>query len=623
MDSPGDRTDPAPAGAEDPAGSGHEAEGLPPGNLPDDGPASPGADPAGQPDGPEGATDPGWDRHSTDFLSIARRWGETLLRPAPIVCVEPVWRHLWTVLLLAAVARIAVALTGDFILHPDEIYQYLEPAHGVVFGNALTSWEFVFGARPFHIAGFVAGILFVLDWVGLGTPDYYIPVVKVVFCLVSLGLPVAMYFAARALWGERTAVVALLLGCFWYELVGFAHKPLSDMVSSYLIMGGMALMLDRRRTDLRIAAGTFLLVLAFGVRYQTVTLTGFFCLFLMAALTARQNVVLLLSGLASLAVVGVLDHIAWGGFFHSILTNLAVNVELNNMGDPGGQASDIHFFLWFAWASVGVFWVVIGAALLTPRRYLLLLALLAVFLASHTLLIHKEYRFGFPWIPLWLLIASDLVARAMDLLKDRPWRRIAAGTLAASLFAGISVAGIANRLPAQDELYLGYSHEHTKVNFLKPDPHLQVYRRLSREGDMASLLENARPLSSSGGYYYLHRKIPLYGPDYLVSLAYQYGRPTTQPQWFTHAITPSSQYLGDEYEVEFRTSNLLVWGVKPDERVPIFQLANHRFSPDMHSVMEGLPALKRFYPEDEDYTIRLIVPKPPLGQGPPPKSDGP
>ena len=55
--------------------------------------------------------------------SVAR----TLLHP-PAPCEQP-WKYLLPVLALAFAARAAIALSGDFVLHPDEIVQYLEPAH--------------------------------------------------------------------------------------------------------------------------------------------------------------------------------------------------------------------------------------------------------------------------------------------------------------------------------------------------------------------------------------------------------------------------------------------------------------------------------------------------------------
>ena len=115
----------------------------------------------------------------------------------------------------AFLARAAVALSGDFLLHPDEVMQYLEPAHYAVFGSGVLYWEYVHGARAWLIPGFVAGFLLALDAVGLGRPGIYVAAVKLGFCLISLLLPWAMYRFTQRAADERAARLALLLGCFW------------------------------------------------------------------------------------------------------------------------------------------------------------------------------------------------------------------------------------------------------------------------------------------------------------------------------------------------------------------------------------------------------------------------
>ena len=50
---------------------------------------------------------------------------------------ERPWKFLLPVLVLAFAVRAAIALCGDFVLHPDEVMQYLEPAHRLVFGGAV------------------------------------------------------------------------------------------------------------------------------------------------------------------------------------------------------------------------------------------------------------------------------------------------------------------------------------------------------------------------------------------------------------------------------------------------------------------------------------------------------
>ena len=162
-----------------------------------------------------------------------------LVRPRAVQ--EERWRLLPLVLALAFVVRAAVALTGDFVLHPDEIMQYLEPAHRLAFGNGVVYWEYFYGARSWLVPGLVAGVLKLFDAVGLGEPRWYVDGVKLVFCALSLAIPAGMYGFARRHFSEAAARVALLAGALWYELVGFAHKPLTEFVATAPLMGLLVL----------------------------------------------------------------------------------------------------------------------------------------------------------------------------------------------------------------------------------------------------------------------------------------------------------------------------------------------------------------------------------------------
>ena len=164
---------------------------------------------------------------------------ESLLHPQPYA--ERPWRLLPPVLALAFAVRAAVALAGDFVLHPDEIMQYLEPAHRLAFGNGVVYWEYFYGARSWLVPGAVAGVLKLFDAVGLGQPWWYVDGVKLVFCALSLAIPVGMYGFARRHFGEAAARVALVAGAFWYELAGFAHKPLTEFVAAAPLVGLLAL----------------------------------------------------------------------------------------------------------------------------------------------------------------------------------------------------------------------------------------------------------------------------------------------------------------------------------------------------------------------------------------------
>ena len=333
-----------------------------------------------------------------------RSMSDLLLHPASPD--ERPWKFLLPVLALAFVARAAIALSGDFVLHPDEIMQYLEPAHRLVFGNGVTYWEYFYGARSWLVPGLVAGVLKLFDIVGLGQPLWYVGGVKLVFCAISLLIPAGMYFFARWHFGETAARVALLMGAFWYELVGFAHKPMTEFVATALLMSLLALCVrpasDRLR-EVVLVAVLAVLVAAIRVQYAPLALLVLGLFFL----RTEKKMQLALAAAAVFVAVGVFDAITWdGSLFHSYIVNIRVNLALGDL--RAGESPAWQFLYWILIASMGLVALCV-LALPDLRRYGFLVTLIALTLLIHSAQSHKEYRFIFVVIPLWLLIGADFV----------------------------------------------------------------------------------------------------------------------------------------------------------------------------------------------------------------------
>ena len=424
---------------------------------------------------------------------------------------ERPWKFLLPVLALAFVARAAIALSGDFVLHPDEIMQYLEPAHRLVFGNGVTYWEYFYGARSWLVPGLVAGVLKLFDIVGLGQPAWYVGGVKLVFCAISLFIPAGMYFFARWHFGETAARVALLMGAFWYELVGFAHKSMAEFVATALLMSLLALCVrpapDRLRVVLT-AAVLALLVAAIRVQYAPLALIVLGLFFLRTG----KKMQLVLAAATLFVAVGVFDAITWdGGLFHSYIVNIRVNLALGDL--RAGESPAWQFLYWLLIANMGLVALCVLAVLQDPRRYGLLLALIALTLLIHSTQSHKEYRFIFVVIPLWLLIGADFVVWFASRASEGRSRMSLGPTslvLAAS-FAAVSLAGILNALPYQARVYQAYSGETGIVGFLRnQDPIFAAYRYLASAPGVSAVWQVDRPYFNSPGYYYLHHTIPFY-----------------------------------------------------------------------------------------------------------------
>ncbi len=140
-------------------------------------------------------------------------------------------------------------------------------------------------------------------------------------------------------------------------------------------------------------------------------------------------------------------------------------------------------------------------ALRDLRRYGFLLILIGLVLIFHSVQAHKEYRFVFAVVPLWLLVGADAVAH----FGKRVW------VLMAVLFAAVSLCGVLNALPSQAQVYRAFSKETGKVGFIRGhDPIFAAYRYLAHAPGVLGVWQVDRPYFNLPGYYYLHREIPFY-----------------------------------------------------------------------------------------------------------------
>ena len=412
------------------------------------------------------------------------------------------WQLLPWLLAAAFVLRVTLALAGDFVIHPDEIMQYLEPAHRLVFGSGIVYWEYFYGARSWLVPGLVAGVLWLCKILGLGEPLYYVAAVKIMFCAISVLIPWGMYVFGRRHWSEKTARLALLLGVFWYELVGFAHKPMTEFIATSLLLALLALMpFERSGHWRRWAAAGALGALIVAVRLQYAPLAG---LILMAGFWQadnRRRLAIIGGGGSVLAAVAALETVTWGTPFHSYYINVAMNLIVGEW--RAGESSLLQIPLWLLHASGGLVVVALcGAGIKFRRRGFVLVLLLSVLL-PHIMQHHREYRFVFATVPLWLLLFADIATGLTQ--------RLRAPVIATTAATLVSLLGIFNHIPFQNYIYRGNSNEAGKVNFiLQQDPIFALYRHLNTDESLRGLIDYSRPYHNTGGYYYLNSKVPFY-----------------------------------------------------------------------------------------------------------------
>jgi len=433
-------------------------------------------------------------------LSRARnKLGAWLWPPAAPETEQPIWRGIYLVAAAAFAARLAVAMCSLNFPYPDEIFQYLEQGHRLAFGRGLIPWEFRVGMRSWLIPGGIGILLGGLDAMGLGRPGVYLPVVRGLLCLLATSIVFSSYFLGRRLSGERAGRLAALFCALWYELVYYAHKPLSDVLAVYAVVGALACVRGGPYRTRPLLLGA-LAAAGIVLRVQMAPVALFLCL---VVLLSQEKGTLPRFGIAFATVVllaGLLDLLTWGAPFTYYVQSYRANVVLGVSGVFG--TAPYHWYLQALMAaSAGLAGVALAWGALRLRRAWLPMGAVLATLLPHMLIGNKEYRYVFVVVPLLLVLLAQMVGdRSIGLAKLKPARILTVAFTA--IFLILSTAGLSRALPGQG---LAYS-----LPPLLRQPTMDAYLFLARQKHVEGVLDLHQPWWASGGYFLLHHPVPLY-----------------------------------------------------------------------------------------------------------------
>jgi MFS family permease len=208
-----------------------------------------------------------------------------------------------------------------------------------------------------------------------------------------------------------------------------------------------------------------------------------------------------LAGLAAaLAASGLLDLYTWGRPFSSIVSNLELNL-FAGVADSFGVRPPGYYLEVLVLSSFDLAFAGAIGLYLRRRTAWPLIAVGLVMLASFSAIGHKEPRFIFPFIPIWLIGLAGLATHPGVTGLAR--RLVRAAPLAA---AAVSLAGFAWALPMEDRIYA--------LPILGRDDLREAYLALSRQPDLTGLIDQSGARWwRTGGYFDLHRPAPLYRLD--------------------------------------------------------------------------------------------------------------
>lgn len=467
------------------------------------------------------------------------------------------WSIIHTLALTGLSIRLLAALYSDHIHYPDEIFQYLEQAHRLVFGYGCVPWEYRFAVRSWIQPGLISPVLYLCKYLGIDAPVIYVNLTKAFFCVVSISLVYSTYIVGRDIVSRNAGRLASIFVCFWYELIYFASKPNPEIIATYLFMAALACVVLKPSKHRPLLFGFFCaLILVFRLQYAI--LSGFLIIYVLFQWKRKDIFKAALVCSVSIFFAGCIDYLTWGGFFVSYY-NYYVFLYIYNVAALAGTAPAVFYPVALAITSLGMFWVAGLMSFLTLRKAWLFLVCATIVIVSHALIPHKEYRFIVVVIPIFLMLLSIVIIKGISLFDGVLTKSVFLMVTICS-FLLISFAGSLNKLPFQKSVYRNSLFARQEI--------LQAYLILFESKDLYALLNIATPWTLTGGYYYLHRDIPIYSIHHFR----QMGIGNFSP-YVSHVICPINEedFPGFEPMVRLETIEIRKQAHPPSqyEKLPI------------------------------------------------------
>ena len=439
---------------------------------------------------------------------------------------------LWFGLCAAIVLpRVYLAIHDQGMIWADEIFQTLEQGHRLSFGYGFVPWEFRAGARSWLLPGAIGGVMKLLALSGvtsgaglatglkllfaaLAAATFY-PMLRMaqawvgIFALALLGVT-ASVFPAGLIYGSRAMAevasapfLAWGLWLLWPWGMGRAGKAAA--YSAEPAMGG------RWNGMRRLILAGVLFGLATLLRYQSGILLAP-VLVIVAARRSLRTAAVVAAGMAAVLLPGgLLDWVTWGRPFQSLIVYLRFNL-VDGGANQWGVAKR-GFYLRFMLAANGPVVLILVLGFLAGLRRTWPVALpVLLFFGVHSAIPHKELRFLYPVLPLFLLCAAVGLGALLSRLPF-PRRRQVAATAALAL---VLLGAFAAR--ARDVTFADIGQMMDPASFGGPTSRLvwQAFdernRLLSQAGTHADICGLAAPTMNpywTGGYTYLHRRVPI------------------------------------------------------------------------------------------------------------------
>jgi hypothetical protein len=425
-----------------------------------------------------------------------------------------------SIVAVGAIARIAYAYGATGMFYPDDLFQSLEPAHGVVYGTGIRFWEFEAGARPWTVPGVYAALFAALKLVGLTAAPAYTLAARLLDAAIAATWPYFAYRITRALDTRAAGAFGALFTATWFLFVLLAPRAFSHTFSVTFALWALARAAEEREdapSRRSVLATGALLGLAYAFRYQEGLVALGLALYLVLRRRWRDVPLLAAGALVPALAVGALDWVTWGAPFHSLVAYFKENVGADRASSFGRMPW--HFFATRAAALIGWGGLLIGVLPFASRRVLVFVATVGgTVLVIHSAVPHKEVRFVLTALVLFLCALGSGAAGALARLEKAQIaplvRAVVAGGIVL-LWVGASLDSAGSLTFARLSMYRGFPETNASPWTYRRDVDRAMMRVGSREDLCAvAILPFGRHagsgrLATTGGYTHLNRAVPI------------------------------------------------------------------------------------------------------------------
>jgi phosphatidylinositol glycan class B len=390
----------------------------------------------------------------------------------------------WRLAGAGAVLSVLVVALKRGSQHPDEIFQFLEPAHGLAFGSWVKAWEWEVGLRNWAVPGALGGVLALGGWLGLEHPWALATAVWLFCAALQAGGTVALFQLVEERDGRAAALLATALHVTWGGWLLYAARSLADSLSVAPLLGAWLWAWRARARD-SLRAGCWcgvLLGLAFVMRYPSALFGLPVAVSFLGARRWRSLMGAALGGGAVLLALGLLDAWTWGAPWHSLWKYFEFNIL-----QGGSERFGRNPAWWYLPTLAGMVPLLLTwhfARGLARRD--LLGGSFVFYLGAMSALAHKEVRFLVPLLPLFVLLAAGPLWDTLSRVRSR---RVLGGL--AGLYALSSLAAATVQMPGSI-----------------PEP-IDALVFTGRQPSLTGLLIAGPMEFSMCGRFHLHRDVPL------------------------------------------------------------------------------------------------------------------